>query len=864
MKKTLFISVLAAVAALISCQKEVNIESNEKPIVSDNKVILTINATNPESVATKTTMNPSTLKPSWLVGDKVTVLYKQNGSSTWSSSEPSAPLTSASESASFTVTLDDPNEAEDAYAYYPAGNLSPTASAAKINIAAEQHPSSGQTFDGASDILISQAFKPSSTTVNTGFARMGSILRVKIKNADLASEKLLSLSVTGANNLVGDAVIALSNAEAIGLENGSKTVTATYPEAKQFAVGAVDALSSTDNFVYLIVYPQTLASGSTLTIAGETENTTFSRDIVLSQDINLNPGYIVPLNVTISSFTVKEKVFFEERFSKSGGTMDSPAGSIAYDETEWSVTGSSNGAAGAAKFGAASSVGNVTTPNITIPRAFEGQTIHFSFRAVAWKNDRTELNLSATNATLSESSVSMNNDAGHTFKTFDLTLTVDDFDLPISINFLGESSTTNPKVGRFYLDDVLIFYGTKPTERLAAGLTLDSDSATAIIGDDFTEPALNNPNSVSPIVWSSDNEGVATVDGSGNVTAISAGKANISASFAGNVTYKSQVVSYELTVEEAELTASTPSKAAASDNSTTSFTVTSNIGWTASKGTDGDNIIKSVSTDGNTITVTFNENTEAVEKTAKVNVQTTNRSLSAYDKEVTVTQNAKVAYTITWMANGSQHAQNSAEAGLNLVLPSNPTPSSYGMSGFVFVGWTLATSVNSSGSGITYAAAGDNVSAPVTYFAVFAEESEEDETLTIGTNGGSESWTSGEKAASAQVGDVTFTGLGSGGNDTKYYSSDHTWRFYTQSSAGVKVSVPSGNFLSQVIITFNKGVPGTPTNWTKTGSSSPYTFEPNTGIKVNEASFVKSTSANLQISQIEVHYFTKSNYCLTK
>lgn len=662
MKKSLFISVLAAVAALISCQKEVNIESNEKPIVSDNKVILTINATNPESVATKTTMNPSTLKPSWLVGDKVTVLYKQNGSSTWSSSEPSAPLTSASESASFTVTLDDPNEAEDAYAYYPAGNLSPTASAAKINIAAEQHPSSGQTFDGASDILISQAFKPSSTTVNTGFARMGSILRVKIKNADLASEKLLSLSVTGANNLVGDAVIALSNAEAIGLENGSKTVTATYPEAKQFAVGAVDALSSTDNFVYLIVYPQTLASGSTLTIAGETENTTFSRDIVLSQDINLNPGHIVPLNVAITSYTVKDKVFFEERFSESGGTMDTPAGSIAFDESGWSVTSSSNGAAGAAKFGASGSVGDVTTPNISIPRAFEGQTIHFSFRAVAWKNDRTELNLSATNATLSESSVSMNNDAGHTFKTFDLTLTVDDFDLPISINFLGESSTTNPKVGRFYLDDVLIFYGTKPTERLAAGLTLDSDSATAIIGDDFTEPALNNPNSVSPIVWSSDNEGVATVDGSGNVTAISAGKANISASFAGNAIYKSQVVSYELTVEEAELTASTPSKAAASDNSTTSFTVTSNIGWTASKGTDGDNIIKSVSTDGNTVTVTFNANTEG-EKTATVNVTPTKATFSALAKVVTVTQSAAGStYTVTYTVTSKTAVSTSGTA----------------------------------------------------------------------------------------------------------------------------------------------------------------------------------------------------------
>ena len=125
------------------------------------------------------------------------------------------------------------------------------------------------------------------------------------------------------------------------------------------------------------------------------------------------------------------------------------------------------------------------------------------------------------------------------------------------------------------------------------------------------------------------------------------------------------------------------------------------------------------------------------------------------------------------------------------------------------------------------------------------------QTLTVGTNGDC-TWTNGTKTASATVGDVKFTALGSGSNDSKYYSSDNTWRFYTQNTSGVKVSVPAGCVITEVVITVDNGVPSTPSGCTVSSASSVYTYSVSSS--VTELSFYKSTSANMEIKSIEVTY----------
>lgn len=82
-----------------------------------------------------------------------------------------------------------------------------------------------------------------------------------------------------------------------------------------------------------------------------------------------------------------------------------------------------------------------------------------------------------------------------------------------------------------------------PTEPIAIGGTFSS-TPTLKVG----EQTLSD----KTITWSSDNDKVATVDAAtGTVTGVAAGKANITAKFAGDDTYKTSTASYEIIVKGA-------------------------------------------------------------------------------------------------------------------------------------------------------------------------------------------------------------------------------------------------------------------------------------------------------------------------
>ena len=65
----------------------------------------------------------------------------------------------------------------------------------------------------------------------------------------------------------------------------------------------------------------------------------------------------------------------------------------------------------------------------------------------------------------------------------------------------------------------------------------------------LSAPTLTNPNGLS-VTYSSDDETIATVDASGNVTGIAIGTTNIIVTFSGNETYKSGSVSYTIKVKK--------------------------------------------------------------------------------------------------------------------------------------------------------------------------------------------------------------------------------------------------------------------------------------------------------------------------
>lgn len=105
-----------------------------------------------------------------------------------------------------------------------------------------------------------------------------------------------------------------------------------------------------------------------------------------------------------------------------------------------------------------------------------------------------------------------------------------------------------------YIKSIEITYSTANLETTT--LTLTAPGSPISIGNTFTStPTLKAGEqtlSDKTITWSSDNDKVATVDAAtGTVTGVAAGKANITAKFAGDDTYETSTASYEIIVKGA-------------------------------------------------------------------------------------------------------------------------------------------------------------------------------------------------------------------------------------------------------------------------------------------------------------------------
>lgn len=92
---------------------------------------------------------------------------------------------------------------------------------------------------------------------------------------------------------------------------------------------------------------------------------------------------------------------------------------------------------------------------------------------------------------------------------------------------------------------------SKPDSRQDAGLAWNPTSVTLTQGDAFTAPTLNNPNYVSDISYESSNDEVASVTTEGVIAlATGIGTATITATFAGDATYKPATATCTITVNE--------------------------------------------------------------------------------------------------------------------------------------------------------------------------------------------------------------------------------------------------------------------------------------------------------------------------
>lgn len=152
-----------------------------------------------------------------------------------------------------------------------------------------------------------------------------------------------------------------------------------------------------------------------------------------------------------------------------------------------------------------------------------------------YKANYDRLEVTVSGATLGDKDVSG--------KSYTYPLTVASGTSSITITF------TNVTTSNVRFDDAKVYQGTA---KKPAGLDWGTGSRSVTIGaNDNVFPVLSNPNNLS-VEYGSTETGVATISSDGSITLVSAGKTDISASFAGNSEYEAQTVSYTLTVKEAE------------------------------------------------------------------------------------------------------------------------------------------------------------------------------------------------------------------------------------------------------------------------------------------------------------------------
>ena len=94
-------------------------------------------------------------------------------------------------------------------------------------------------------------------------------------------------------------------------------------------------------------------------------------------------------------------------------------------------------------------------------------------------------------------------------------------------------------------------------DKQQAGLAYEEKEHTANVGEDFTEPTLTNPNSLT-VTYSSSNTALATVNATtGEVSILAAGKVTITASSAADATYAAGSASYNITITDPSLAVAT-------------------------------------------------------------------------------------------------------------------------------------------------------------------------------------------------------------------------------------------------------------------------------------------------------------------
>ena len=309
MRKKLLLFATVAIAALASCAK-----TEIRPEVESRDVHFVVNTAENEEVKSFIDNNlDGTYTPKWSKGDELAIFV---GAINENTKKPTGVLKNTNTTGT-TAKFDGiitGIPAEGTFkSFAPAAVFEKgyTDGTAGVNLALMQKPSR-LTIDEACDILVAKeagymADATGEVTIeDLYFKRMFSIVKIALNGpATLNGEKVQKFSLTAPEGtvLAGRAAIDLSTATIKQWNIENNAVTAIYEADAPVFGGA----AGSENVVWLVVNPVTIASGAKVVLAGETAGYTFSKEVTLSKDLVFPQSKLAVINLKLAEENCTKK-----------------------------------------------------------------------------------------------------------------------------------------------------------------------------------------------------------------------------------------------------------------------------------------------------------------------------------------------------------------------------------------------------------------------------------------------------------------------------------------------------------------------------------------------------------------------------
>lgn len=473
----------AAALALASCAKE---NVNEPNNGTQKFAEVSFKAEIPAYQTTKSTIDVDglTFNTRWAEGDQMGMSYSygETGSKTEKENVPAK----YSKDGSYTVSLPTQYTGRwDYYVYYPYQSDLTTAKSVEIPFGPER-TQTGNVINPAYDIMYgidgaknaAAGKNTDGTSIHFEMERLTSMLYFHFTSS--LNEKVLKATLS----VEGDPIAADKYVMHVDMTNAATSYT-TGSTSNEITLNISDATAEDLSLWFNILpYEKNVRENGikNIKLIVETETKTFSITNPNTTDEHYEAGQIhsITANVPDSAWKDKttpeeNKVFFYESFDKNDGTGGNDnqwSGTIAssdakYDKTGWSGT-SVSGANQCIKLGTGSVLGSITSPALGIT----SNIAKISFKAAAWNSnsEKTTLYVSISGSgSIDTKSVTLVKGAWTEY-----TCTISGADKDTKVTFAASTAKNN----RFFLDEVYVYTGEKPSKPVTPTLTLSKESAS--------------------------------------------------------------------------------------------------------------------------------------------------------------------------------------------------------------------------------------------------------------------------------------------------------------------------------------------------------------------------------------------------